>query len=403
MDFHALSRRELQALCKRNRVRANMSNAAMAEALQSLPSVDGIGEIERTAPALASPTEPAAEVIGEGQRGRPPRSGRARAATREAAADTTEEAVPPPATSRRSRRTAAQEAAADKTEEAVPVPATSRRSRKTTAREAVADKAEEAVLAPATSQRSRRTTSREAAADKTEEAVPAPATSRRSRRTAAREAAAPVEAEGVPTPKRRTRRSVRSRVKIATVARKKSKADSSDATIGSEIVVSDKSCDDAREEQVVAAVEEVVSKPEEGTVEYQEPISTAPKSAALVIMQNSPILSVLPKPVATEPVIKIAQDSELEMKKTLSWKIAQDGERSPEWSPSSDITDEFSSATKATAAAIDEETVKEDDFAPNVAAYQSNLLVNTLDKFAKPMYKFTVKEKKEGECWWMLM
>jgi hypothetical protein len=39
MDFHALSRRELQALCKRNGVRANMTNAAMADALQSLPTV----------------------------------------------------------------------------------------------------------------------------------------------------------------------------------------------------------------------------------------------------------------------------------------------------------------------------------------------------------------------------
>lgn len=39
MDFNALSRRELQALCKRNGVRANMTNAAMAEALQGLTSV----------------------------------------------------------------------------------------------------------------------------------------------------------------------------------------------------------------------------------------------------------------------------------------------------------------------------------------------------------------------------
>jgi hypothetical protein len=39
MDFHALSRRELQALCKRNGVRANMTNAAMADALQGLTSV----------------------------------------------------------------------------------------------------------------------------------------------------------------------------------------------------------------------------------------------------------------------------------------------------------------------------------------------------------------------------
>jgi hypothetical protein len=39
MDFHSLSRRELQALCKRNGVRANMTNSAMADALQGLDSV----------------------------------------------------------------------------------------------------------------------------------------------------------------------------------------------------------------------------------------------------------------------------------------------------------------------------------------------------------------------------
>jgi hypothetical protein len=39
VEFHALSRRELQALCKRNGVRANMTNAAMADALQNLTSV----------------------------------------------------------------------------------------------------------------------------------------------------------------------------------------------------------------------------------------------------------------------------------------------------------------------------------------------------------------------------
>ncbi|WVZ78186.1 hypothetical protein U9M48_025937 [Paspalum notatum var. saurae] len=48
MDLHALSRRELQALCKRNRIRANMTNAAMAEALQGLSSVDGIDELKET-------------------------------------------------------------------------------------------------------------------------------------------------------------------------------------------------------------------------------------------------------------------------------------------------------------------------------------------------------------------
>lgn len=39
MDFHRLSRRELQVLCKQNNVRANMANATMAEALERLELV----------------------------------------------------------------------------------------------------------------------------------------------------------------------------------------------------------------------------------------------------------------------------------------------------------------------------------------------------------------------------
>ena len=39
MDFNTLSRRELQALCKLNGVRANMTNLAMADALHALASV----------------------------------------------------------------------------------------------------------------------------------------------------------------------------------------------------------------------------------------------------------------------------------------------------------------------------------------------------------------------------
>ncbi|KAM0851836.1 hypothetical protein ACQ4PT_052166 [Festuca glaucescens] len=44
MDFHALPRRDLQALAKRNGIRANMTNGAMADALAALPAVDGIEE-----------------------------------------------------------------------------------------------------------------------------------------------------------------------------------------------------------------------------------------------------------------------------------------------------------------------------------------------------------------------
>ncbi|CAL9089365.1 unnamed protein product [Musa textilis] len=46
MDFHSLPRRELQALCKKNRIPANMTNVAMADALQSLFAVGGMETIE---------------------------------------------------------------------------------------------------------------------------------------------------------------------------------------------------------------------------------------------------------------------------------------------------------------------------------------------------------------------
>ncbi|CAN4099177.1 unnamed protein product [Withania somnifera] len=48
MDFHSLTRRELQALCKKNKIPANMTNVAMADALQSLQFVDGIEEVLKT-------------------------------------------------------------------------------------------------------------------------------------------------------------------------------------------------------------------------------------------------------------------------------------------------------------------------------------------------------------------
>lgn len=44
MDFLTLPRRDLQALCKRNGIRANMTSAAMADALRALPKVEGIEE-----------------------------------------------------------------------------------------------------------------------------------------------------------------------------------------------------------------------------------------------------------------------------------------------------------------------------------------------------------------------
>ncbi|KAB1205516.1 hypothetical protein CJ030_MR7G026009 [Morella rubra] len=45
MDFHSLARKELQALCKKNKIPANMTNVAMADALQALQQVEGLEEI----------------------------------------------------------------------------------------------------------------------------------------------------------------------------------------------------------------------------------------------------------------------------------------------------------------------------------------------------------------------
>lgn len=39
MDFHSLKRRDLQALCKKNKIPANITNVAMADALAALDIV----------------------------------------------------------------------------------------------------------------------------------------------------------------------------------------------------------------------------------------------------------------------------------------------------------------------------------------------------------------------------
>ncbi|CAA7051535.1 unnamed protein product [Microthlaspi erraticum] len=44
MDFHSLLRRDLQFLCKKNKIPANMTNVAMADALKALEIVEGLDE-----------------------------------------------------------------------------------------------------------------------------------------------------------------------------------------------------------------------------------------------------------------------------------------------------------------------------------------------------------------------
>ncbi|XP_059459589.1 uncharacterized protein LOC132189087 isoform X2 [Corylus avellana] len=60
MDFHSLARRELQALCKNNKIPANMTNVAMADALKALQHVEGLEEFLNPSDSdLSKPVEEA--------------------------------------------------------------------------------------------------------------------------------------------------------------------------------------------------------------------------------------------------------------------------------------------------------------------------------------------------------
>ncbi|KAK3229568.1 hypothetical protein Dsin_001449 [Dipteronia sinensis] len=60
MDFHSLTRKELQALCKNNKIPANITNVAMADALTALDIVEGLEEILKQSqlPEKAVPESP---------------------------------------------------------------------------------------------------------------------------------------------------------------------------------------------------------------------------------------------------------------------------------------------------------------------------------------------------------
>lgn len=61
MDFHSLSRKELQALCKNNKIPANMTNVAMADALNALQHVEGLEELLN--PSDSDLSKPAEETL----------------------------------------------------------------------------------------------------------------------------------------------------------------------------------------------------------------------------------------------------------------------------------------------------------------------------------------------------
>ncbi|KAH7571475.1 hypothetical protein JRO89_XS04G0058300 [Xanthoceras sorbifolium] len=61
MDFHSLTRKELQAICKKNKIPANITNVAMADALTALETVEGLEEFlnQSQFPENAVPESPA--------------------------------------------------------------------------------------------------------------------------------------------------------------------------------------------------------------------------------------------------------------------------------------------------------------------------------------------------------
>ncbi|VAI59727.1 unnamed protein product [Triticum turgidum subsp. durum] len=371
MDFNALSRRELQALCKLNGVRANMTNLAMVEALQSLASVDGIDQIGTT---LCLPTPgksamksvlkatPAAAEDQQQQLGSPlPRGRRVSVKSPEAIRMDVEEGedemkrnlikeivrtpgVALRSTSRRPRATPAplpptpaegtlrrSQRSMRKTEMAmeVEVSATKRSTRKTARSKAMFDLDQE------------ETDSTQLKEEKVQEAEPKGVTSNDKcddpeEEEEEEEEVTKLQEEG------------------------NSKADEPEQ--GDEVVSSvvpiesaDKGCDNSKLEEVV---EEATKLQEEAAVEEEQKLVSAEKSVPLSAMEDSPILGVLSK-ATPEPAIKNVEGTSTE-----------DGESS-KWSPVFEIVDEINSASEdkeVAAVEVPKEAINEDDFSSTAEA-----------------------------------
>jgi len=118
--------------------------------------------------------------------------------------------------------------------------------------------------------------------------------------------------------------------------------------IWSPVLVSDQTCDDSKEEKLVAVMEKQVKKLTEVIAEEPEQRSTVHKSACMVKVEDPPILCILPKVEAT------------------------------------DIPDKIVCA----------ETIKEDASTVTCEVGQSNLLVNTLSRFA-----YVLDGISSSSCW----
>ncbi|KAL3731870.1 hypothetical protein ACJRO7_028695 [Eucalyptus globulus] len=116
MDFHTMSRRDLQVLCKKNKIPANMTNVAMANALAALQHVEGLEE-------FLNPSEPTVEM--QSPERAPPKTPAPRTATRASArAKTTKDPDSSQVVSRARRSTTSSRHAADQENKEVNLPDT---------------------------------------------------------------------------------------------------------------------------------------------------------------------------------------------------------------------------------------------------------------------------------------
>ncbi|XP_051188940.1 uncharacterized protein [Lolium perenne] len=300
VDLNTLSRRELQALCKLNGVRANMTNLAMVDALHSLPSVDGIDQIGTT---LCLPT---------------PGKSAVKSVLRTAASSDQQQQQGSPLP--RGRRVSV------KSPEAIRMDAEGEED------ETKRDLFREIVRTPGVALRS---TSRRPRATPAPLPTPAAGTLRRSQRSTVRKATAPVEEVVVSTAKRSTRKTAIRKVAIDFDQEEEDAA-------GTKGVTSDEKCEDPEEEEVTKLPEEETSKGDEpeqegegaAAIEEEEKLVNPEKSAPLSAMEDSPILGVLSK-VAPEPDMNNVANSSTEAREGLS-----------NWSPVRGIADGINNASE---------------------------------------------------------
>nr|XP_051219141.1 uncharacterized protein LOC127336374 [Lolium perenne] len=308
MDFHALPRRDLQALAKRNGVRANMTNGAMADALAALPAVDGIEEyvqqpVEEPTPAAEPVVQPTAEeeeapaeekpeislppdevVVlddsDEEEKDLTPDEDEQKAPARGVGRRRVAWAEPLAATAKRNRPAARKAGTAEAVADAVPARATRGRKQRT-------------VESVAANEAPKRTVETDAdTAEAVPEAVPARATRARSQRTVE-----PVAEDEAP----RTRRT--SRRKAGTQQEEEEKATQGDASdvepAMAAPVSTDEGCDgaedmeaavDVQNEEQRAPVEEQ-SQEEEGETEKEDAAAVAVPARATRARSQRKVLS----------------------------------------------------------------------------------------------------------------